>query len=100
MLCVALTLDTSDCVLVDWQGVFSWPLLSSTCANWLLVCWPVLCRWLMLAVSCIADTIRQGIPFNLGWWGSGGCHFVASSVVWRQLVSACCKASNWMFTRT
>lgn len=35
-----------------------------------LCLWGFALWWLMLAVSCIADTIRQGIPFNLGWWGS------------------------------
>lgn len=33
--------------------------------------WGFAIWWLVVAVSCIADTVRQGIPFNLGWWGSG-----------------------------
>lgn len=37
-----------------------------------LCLWGFALWWLVLAVSCIADTVRQGIPFNLGWWGSGG----------------------------
>jgi hypothetical protein len=33
--------------------------------------WGFAVWWLIVAVSCIADTVRHGIPFNLGWWGSG-----------------------------
>jgi tellurite resistance protein TehA-like permease len=26
--------------------------------------------WLVLAVSSVRQTLRQGIPFTLGWWGA------------------------------
>lgn len=26
--------------------------------------------WLVLAVSSVGQTLRQGIPFTLGWWGA------------------------------
>jgi tellurite resistance protein TehA-like permease len=26
--------------------------------------------WLVLAVSSVCQTLRQGIPFTLGWWGA------------------------------
>lgn len=33
--------------------------------------WGFAVWWLVMAVTCIANTMRQGIPFNLGMWGSG-----------------------------
>lgn len=36
-----------------------------------LCIWGFSVWWLVLAISCIADTVRQGIPFSLGWWGTG-----------------------------
>lgn len=26
--------------------------------------------WLILAVASLGSTIRQGIPFTIGWWGA------------------------------
>lgn len=32
--------------------------------------WGFATWWLLLAVCSMCATVRQGIPFNLGWWGS------------------------------
>lgn len=34
--------------------------------------WGFALWWLLTAISSILQTVAQGIPFNLGWWGSGG----------------------------
>jgi tellurite resistance protein TehA-like permease len=33
--------------------------------------WGYALWWLLTAISSILHTVAQGIPFNLGWWGSG-----------------------------
>jgi hypothetical protein len=35
-----------------------------------LMLWGFAVWWLVLAVACVSSCIRQGLPFNLGWWGS------------------------------
>jgi hypothetical protein len=35
-----------------------------------LLLWGFAVWWLVQAVACVASCVRQGIPFNLGWWGS------------------------------
>lgn len=36
--------------------------------------WGYAIWWLLMAISSVIETMTQGVPSNLGWWGSGeGC---------------------------
>lgn len=35
-----------------------------------LFLWSYAGWWLLLAVCSMGQTLRQGIPFTLGWWGA------------------------------
>lgn len=35
-----------------------------------LALWAISGWWLVLAIGCVVQTFRQGIPFTVGWWGS------------------------------
>lgn len=33
--------------------------------------WGYAMWWLLMGIASVLETFSQGIPFNLGWWGSG-----------------------------
>lgn len=60
------------CIAVYAAGLEHAGQLLTVVASVLALCvWGFAVWWLAMAISCIADTVRQGIPFSLGWWGSG-----------------------------
>jgi tellurite resistance protein TehA-like permease len=35
-----------------------------------LFLWGFATWWLLLAITSVGTCLRQGVPFNLGWWGA------------------------------
>lgn len=73
LLCLPNTVCNTVCTVVCAAGVKHAGELLTVVASVLALCvWGFAVWWLVMAISCIAETVRQGIPFSLGWWGSGG----------------------------
>ncbi|WIA13733.1 hypothetical protein OEZ85_007284 [Tetradesmus obliquus] len=69
--------------------------------------------WLVLAVSSVGQTLRQGIPFTLGWWGAVfpigtfagttlalGHTFHSFALTVAGAVFSCCQVAVWLFVAT
>ncbi|WIA33879.1 hypothetical protein OEZ86_006979 [Tetradesmus obliquus] len=68
------------------------------------------CWWLVLAVSSVGQTLRQGIPFTLGWWGAVfpirtfagttlalGHTFHSFAFTVAGAAFSCCQVAVWLF---
>lgn len=75
-----------------------------------LCLWAYAGWWLVLAVSSVGQTLRQGIPFTLGWWGAIfplgtyagttialGNVFQSPALKVMGAVVCCCQTAVWLF---